>query len=164
MLISGVSRGVYPLYNHPTRWLSIWPLIAIERKNLNPSHTGYTYPLKLKGISYVKKRFKSFAMTLEQYTCQISLVQWVHLLVERYCIAQWVHLFLMYFNDIQRRMVFLMPVMVLESIINCTIYMYLISMVIVQRHSTTKVLIHFKQNLRHTVDSSQKSCSSNMWF
>ena len=54
------------------RFYAMEPSIPIKRNNLNPSVSGYTYPLRLLLFSMLKKQLKLLAMAFDQdLTCLI---------------------------------------------------------------------------------------------
>ena len=77
---------------HRAMVLCMGPSIGIKRNNLNPSHSGNTYPVRFTAILDAKKLLKSLAMALDQYlTCQVFLLRWAHLPIKTSRIAQWVY-------------------------------------------------------------------------
>ena len=69
-----------------------------KKKNLKPSHSGNTNPLRFRAISDVKKLLKVLAMALD-LTCLIFPLQWACFPIKTNRNAQWVHLFSMDFDD-----------------------------------------------------------------
>ena len=77
------------------------PSIAIESNNLNPSHSGNTYPLRFLLFSILKIKLKLLSMACDQsLTCMTFPLRWLSFPIKTNLIAQWVHLFSMDFDDL----------------------------------------------------------------